>query len=52
MAKKTTVKKKTAASGKAADVLPAMPGKFVVIGMSTAQNKAIAEAIQRKLAGG
>lgn len=48
MAKKTA--KKT--SGKAADVLPAMPGKFVVIGMSTSQNKAMAEAIQRKLAGG
>jgi hypothetical protein len=49
MAKKKAAKK---ASGKAADVLPGMPGKIVVMGMSTAQNKAIAEAMRKKLAGG
>jgi hypothetical protein len=48
MAKKKTAKK---ASGKPADVLPGMPGKIIVMGMSTSQNKAIAEAMRKKLAG-
>jgi hypothetical protein len=47
MAKKKAAKKKVAA-----DVLPGMPGKIVVMGLSTAQNKAIAEAMRKKLAGG
>ena len=55
MAKKKAVKKvavkKAPVSGKAADVLPGMPGKFVVMGMSSKQNEAIAEMLRRKLAG-
>jgi hypothetical protein len=52
MAKKKAAKKSAPTSGKAADVLPGMPGKFVVMGMSGKQNQAIAEAIRKKLAGG
>jgi hypothetical protein len=56
MAKKKAVKKATAkkvpAAGRAANVLPGMPGTFVVMGMSTSQNKKIAEALRKKLAGG
>jgi hypothetical protein len=50
--KKASKKSKKPASGKPANVLPGMPGTFVVMGMSTAQNKAIAEAMRKKLAGG
>jgi hypothetical protein len=50
--KKATKKVAKRSSGKAADVLPGMPGKIVVMGMSTGQNKAIAEAMRKKLAGG
>lgn len=49
MAKKKAAKQKPA--GKAADVLPGMPGQFVVIGMSTKQNAALASAIKKKLGG-
>lgn len=52
MAKKKAAKKVAKRSiGKAADVLPGMPGKIVVMGLSTAQNKAIAEAMRKKLSG-
>jgi hypothetical protein len=52
MAKKKAVKKVAKrSSGKAADVLPEMPGKIVVMGLSTAQNKAFAEAMRKTLAG-
>jgi hypothetical protein len=54
MAKKKAAKKATA-SGKAADVLPGMPGmpgKFVVMGMSGKQNAAIAAAMRKMLGGG
>jgi hypothetical protein len=53
MAKKKAAKKKVAkrSSGRPANVLPGMPGTFIVMGMSTAQNKAIAEAMRKKLAG-
>lgn len=50
MAKKKAAKK-TTRSGKPASVLPGMPDKFVVMGLSTAQNKKVAEAIRKKLAG-
>ena len=50
--KKATKKVAKRSSGKAADVLPGMPGKIVVMGLSTSQNKAIAEAMRKKLAGG
>jgi hypothetical protein len=53
MAKKKAAKKVAKrSSGKPANVLPGMPGTFVVMGLSTAQNKAIAEAMRKKLAGG
>ena len=56
MAKKKAVKKvaakKAPVSGKAADVLPGMPGKFVVMGMSGKQNQAIAAAMRKMLGGG
>lgn len=52
MAKKKAAKKTTTRSGKPASVLPGMPHNFVVMGLSTAQNKKIAEAIRKKLAGG
>ena len=56
MAKKKAVKKaatkKAPAAGREANVLPGMPGTFVVMGMSTKQNKKIAEALRKKLAGG
>ncbi len=51
MAKKKAAKKATA-GGKAADVLPGVPGKFVVIGMSGKQNEAIAAAMRKMLGGG
>jgi hypothetical protein len=51
MAKKKAAKKATT-SGKAADVLPGMPGKFVVMGMSGKQNAAIAAAMRKMLGGG
>jgi hypothetical protein len=47
-AKKKTVAKK---ADKAADALPGMPGNFVVIGLGSKQNEAMAAAIRRKLAG-
>ena len=49
MAKKKAAKKP--AAGKPASVLPTMPDNFVVMGLSTAQNKRVAEAIRKKLAG-
>jgi len=42
---------KKKAAKKPADVLPELPGKFVVIGMSTKQNAAVADAIRKKLEG-
>jgi hypothetical protein len=51
MAKKKAVKKSKSISGKPADVLPGMPGKFVVMGLSAEQNKRMAESLRRKLAG-
>jgi hypothetical protein len=51
MATKKSAKKATT-SGKAADVLPGMPGKFVVMGMSGKQNEAIAAAMRKMLGGG
>lgn len=56
MAKKKAVKKavkKVAkrSTGKAADVLPEMPGKIVVMGLSAAKNLAIAVELRKQLAG-
>jgi hypothetical protein len=50
MAKKKVTAKKTA-KGKAADVLPGMPGKFVVMGLDAKANAAMAAAIRKKLGG-
>jgi hypothetical protein len=53
MAKKKAAKKgNKKASGKPADVLPGLPGKIVVMGLSTSQNKAVADEIRKRLAGG
>ncbi len=38
-------------AGKPASVLPGVPDNFVVMGLSTAENKKVAEAIRKKLAG-
>jgi hypothetical protein len=51
MAKKKAAKKRRS-SGKPADVLPGMPGTFVVMGMSGRQNAKVAAEIRRRLAGG
>ena len=50
MAKKKAAKKTATRSGKPASVLPGMPDNFVVMGLSTAQNKRMAAAIRKKLA--
>jgi len=42
--------KKKTTTGKPANVLPNLPGAFVVMGMSASQNKKLAAAIRKKLA--
>jgi hypothetical protein len=48
--KKVTAKKKTT-KDKPADVLPGMPGKFVVMGLGAKANATMAAAIRKKLGG-
>jgi hypothetical protein len=47
MAKKKAAKKKHA--DKAANVLPGLPGTFVVMGLGTKKNAELANAIRKKL---
>lgn len=51
MAKKKTARKKAVKKDAAADVLPEMPGTFVVMGLGTKKNAALANAIRKKLGG-
>ena len=51
MAKKKAAKKVVSRKDKPADILPEMPGQFVVMGLSTKQNAALATAIRKKLGG-
>ena len=51
MAKKKAAKKVASRKDKPADILPEMPGQFVVMGLSTKQNAAMAAAIRKKLEG-
>lgn len=50
--KKAKIVKKTAKADKAANVLPGLPGTFVVTGLGGKKNAALAAAIRKKLAGG
>lgn len=51
MAKKKTAKKKSVKKDAAVDVLPGMPGAFVVMGLGTKKNAELAKAIRKKLGG-
>ena len=51
MAKKKAAKKKAVNKDAAADVLPGMPGNFVVMGLGTKKNAELAQAIRKKLGG-
>lgn len=51
MAKKKAAKKKAVKKNATADVLPGLPGTFVVMGLGTQKNAALAHAIRKKLGG-
>jgi hypothetical protein len=50
--KKANIVKKAARPDKAASVLPGLPGTFVVMGLGSKKNAAVAAAIRKKLGGG